>query len=458
MVCTRKLYNYFFPVTTQGLFKVSEFSLEKISEKIHFGKSKEYFQEVLSSYQNGNYRSSVVMLWSVAVCDIVFKLQYLVDLYEDTSAQEILSELTLLQNSDQKSSAWEIKLIDDVYERTSLIDGAEYENLRYLQKQRHLSAHPVLNHDRELHTPNKETVRSLLRNTLEGVLIKPPFYTQKIFDELLDDISENSAALNTRKKIKQYVESRYLNRLTSDVELQIYRSLWKLVFKLDNEECEKNRSINFEVLKVIGHRNIGRLNELIMGERDYYSNIAASGEPVAFLVFYFAQNSELYELLTEDAKLKIRYCIDTNDVGKTLGWFVKKNLHAHFNDVLAWIEGDDHPTFLERQWDELFAINDSEEWQELFCKLMGAYYTCSTHFDQADTRFKTSIALYLHLFNIEALQFTIQKIEQNNQTYWRGLASIDHPIIKKRVLELHESFDFEQYPYFTKSAKADQEQ
>ena len=260
---------------------MAEFSLEKISEKIHFGKTKEYFNEVLSSYQNDNYRSSVVMLWSVVVCDIVYKLQHLIDLYEDVSASEILNELTALQNNDPRSPAWELKLIEDVYEKTDLIDSAELEDLRYLQKQRHLSAHPVLNHNRELHFPNKETVRSLLRNTLEGVLIKPPFYTQKIFDEILSDIRENSSALNTKKKVKQYVESRYLNRLTQSVELQIYRSLWKLVFKLDNEDCENNRKINLHVLEIIGTRNLSQLETAIRGEADYYSNVASEGNPIA---------------------------------------------------------------------------------------------------------------------------------------------------------------------------------
>jgi hypothetical protein len=72
-----------------------EFSLENLSEKIHSGKTRNYFQEVLSSYHNGNYRSAVVMLWSVAVCDIVYKLQYLVDLYEDAVAKQFLMSLKI---------------------------------------------------------------------------------------------------------------------------------------------------------------------------------------------------------------------------------------------------------------------------------------------------------------------------------------------------------------------------
>jgi hypothetical protein len=70
-------------------------------------------------------------------------------------------------------------------------------------------------------------VRALIRNTLEDLLIKPPFYTKKIIDELLEDIAEAAPALNTREKVKRYVESRYLSRLKPEVELSIYRSLWK---------------------------------------------------------------------------------------------------------------------------------------------------------------------------------------------------------------------------------------
>lgn len=51
------------------------------AEDIYFAKTKEYFNEVLSNYANGNYRSAIVMLYSVAICDLLFKLQELLDMY-----------------------------------------------------------------------------------------------------------------------------------------------------------------------------------------------------------------------------------------------------------------------------------------------------------------------------------------------------------------------------------------
>ena len=39
-------------------------------DNIYSSKTREYFREVLSSYSNGNYRSAVVMLYSVCICDL----------------------------------------------------------------------------------------------------------------------------------------------------------------------------------------------------------------------------------------------------------------------------------------------------------------------------------------------------------------------------------------------------
>jgi len=428
---------------------MQEFSLERISEQIHYGKTKAYFQEVLSSYNNGNYRSSVVMLWSVAICDIVYKLQSLIDLYDDSAAKEILQEVTAIQNEDYKSSAWELKLLDDVHEKTFLLDSSEYENLRYLQKQRHLSAHPVLNSERELHSPNKETVRSLLRNTLEELLVKPPFYTQRIMKELLEDLSESADVLNSRRKVKQYIESRYLSRTKPSVEINIFRSLWKLVFKLENEDCENNRMINLHALEILSDRNSAAIPNEVEGDNDYYSNVSSTGNPLSYLVFYLSKNPQIYPLLSDDARLKVDHCIETDDVGKTMGWFKKEDLDTHGNDIEEWIRSDEHPTFTTSQFDALLEIADTEEWQKRFCRVVTAYYTVSYSYDQADTRFQISIPKYINLFDGDSLVHLAQEIESNGQCYARGRAREDYEVIKNRIDEVFgNDFDYENVPSF----------
>jgi hypothetical protein len=430
---------------------MSEFSIENLSDKIHSGKTKNYFQEVLSSYQNGNYRSAVVMLWSVAVCDIIYKLQDLVDLYDDKPAKSILKEITEIQTNDPKSPHWETKLLEDTYKNTELLDSAEYENLIYVQKQRHLSAHPTLNSNRELHTPNKETVRALIRNTLEGVLIKPPFYTQKIINEILTDIAETAPMINTRGKVKKYVESRYLNRLKPDTEISIYRSMWKLVFKLDNEECNNNRDINRQVIDIIGGRNFNRIKETISADRDYYSNVSAQETILNHLVFYLGKNSSIYDLLSDDAKLKIQHNAQTTNIGKIYGWFIWSDLDKYYDNILLLINNNQNAKFdfKDIQLKFILEVSDTNEWQKLFCNIASTYYSKSQIYNQADFRFKQAILPYLGMFDAETIQFLIQCIETNNQVYFRSQAAEDHHQIHLRVIEIYsDKFDLTRYKRF----------
>lgn len=420
-----------------------ENSLERLSQSIYSGKSKEYFREVLSSYNSENYRSAVVMLWSVAICDIVYKLQNLIDLYADTAAGNILADVTQLQSQDARSSAWEIQLLDDVHQKTNLLDTAEYENLRYLQRQRHLSAHPILNSERELHSPNKETVRALIRNTLQGLLTKPPIYTQRILNELLEDIEESTNVLNTREKIKRYTESRYFSRTTATVEKNLLRSLWKIVFKLQDENCVKNRLINFRVLEILSDRNISSLPDEIEGESDFYSNVASNGHALSYLVYYLANNPQIYSLLNEDAHLKIEHCIRSDEVGKTMGWFIKTDLDTHRQDVDEWIRSDQHPTFTEEQFDALLKISDTEEWERSFCQVVSTYYTVSSNYNDADIRYQVAIPKYISLFDKDSIVYLAKQINESYQCYSRSSARSDYALIKDRIETLFgDNFDF----------------
>lgn len=184
-----------------------EYSLEQRATRIFDIRSKEYFTEVLSCYVAGNYRSAVVMLWSVVVCDLLFKLQHLVDLYEDDKAKTILAQIGKLRLASERSSEWELKLVELVAEQTQLLDIAELENLLHLQRQRHLAAHPVVNANYQLHRPNRDTARALIRNALDGLLTKAPILSKQIVGDLVKDLEQASGILIDGKKLKAYLEA-----------------------------------------------------------------------------------------------------------------------------------------------------------------------------------------------------------------------------------------------------------
>ncbi len=74
---------------------MENFSIELAADKISEPRTREYFQEVLNSYTSSNYRSAVVMLWTVVICDLIYKLQDLRDIYNDTIAQSILDHIAI---------------------------------------------------------------------------------------------------------------------------------------------------------------------------------------------------------------------------------------------------------------------------------------------------------------------------------------------------------------------------
>ncbi|MCU1289244.1 MAG: uncharacterized protein JWN60_1473, partial [Acidobacteria bacterium] len=121
-----------------------DYSIESSFERIDNSQTKQYFQEVLSSYQTGNYRSAVVMLWSVIICDLIYKLQYLRDVDNDSVAKDILTETETKQKANPNSPDWEIHLLKSVKDKTELLDTSDFTNLNSIQQIRHLSAHPVL--------------------------------------------------------------------------------------------------------------------------------------------------------------------------------------------------------------------------------------------------------------------------------------------------------------------------
>ena len=438
---------------------MKQFEIDSMKNSIHFGKTKAYFEEVLISYQVGSYRSTVVMLWSVAISDIIYKLQHLVDLYGDASANEILNDVKGMQDEDARSSSWELGVVEKVFEKTNLLDSADYENLRYLQKQRHLCAHPVLKENLDLHNPNKETVRALIRNTLEGLLIKPPFYTQKVITEILEDLDESKGALYTYEKVKTYVENRYLNRMTDDVEMVLFRTLWKFTFKLENEKCNENRNLNLRVLRVLTKRHNSKVLEAIQSDQDYYSNISGSGDPLDFLVFYLSKNVNFFQALTEDAKLKIHHVSETTIIGKVCGWFVSGSLDKHFDYLVTWIESDDYPKFTDDQWTYLLELSDSKEWECKYAMLVAAYYGASANFDAADTRFSQCVLPNLKYFDEESAKYLFEKIEGNNQVYWRSRANSDHIKLREQLEKiLPNEFDYSKFPKFDETSKEEDEE
>ena len=95
--------------------------MEFDTNKIYDPRSKEYFQEVLACYKIGSYRSAIVLLNSVCLCDIFYKLQELRDIYSDNIAGDCLKKIEAQIAKDKTSPGWEKTLVESVFNNMSLL-------------------------------------------------------------------------------------------------------------------------------------------------------------------------------------------------------------------------------------------------------------------------------------------------------------------------------------------------
>lgn len=426
---------------------LDEYSIEQRATQIFDTRSKEYFSEVLSCYAAGNYRSAVVMLWSVVVCDLLFKLQHLVDLYGDDKAKNILAEIGKLQEDNERSPVWETKLVESVAEQTQLIDIAERENLLHLQRQRHLAAHPVVNANFQLHRPNRDTARALIRNALDGLLMKAPILSKQVVGDLVEDLAQASGILIDDKKLKAYLESKYYSRFNPEVEKAVFKALWKFVFRLTDETCEKNRAINYSALRLLFERNPAQFRKQVEADSDYFSTIANGGDPVVCLIHFLSREASLYGLLADHAKTAIQHVADNDVTSRCLAWFTA-SLPEHADLLRVWIVGNEYPDIERETWDDLREISDSPEWVGTVVRLASAYYVASSNYDGADKRFNEAIRPLLPLFTLDDCIELIRGIEINGQTWERRGAYRDHRELRTRALEIDPAVDLTEYRVF----------
>ncbi|QQO07658.1 hypothetical protein [Breznakiella homolactica] len=431
-----------------------DYSLEEQKEKIAISKTKDYFEEVYLSYQHKNYRSCIVMLWSVIVCDIIYKLQELESLYNDLNAKEILIEYNKQYSDKSKSSEWEKKLVENVFNKTLLIDFGTMETIKHIQQYRHISAHPVLETNYELYVPNKDLCRGLIISALNGILIKPAFFTKKIFDDFLADISINKQVLISQEQISKYLEAKYLKYLDKTVLLSFVKSLWKLVFKVDNDECNENRSINRRVLDILVAKNINEIEFDIKKEQKYYSeNISVNNAKITSSLYLFLfQFPSLYKLLREDAQVLIKGKREAYAHTLLTARFLydswddfEKELMQSISDIKTLTKIDDVLDFDMEKIREIYCRNKVEN---ILYKVFIERLSISSNFNSADSNFTKYIEPYIAEMNLDILLLLIEGIEKNNQVYSRGRAKHDHKQIKDRIIELKPDQNFDNYECF----------
>lgn len=418
-------------------------------DDIYFAKTKEYFNEVISNYANGNYRSAVVMLYSVAICDLLFKLQELSDMYNDTVAKEILHEMEKSRNpGDNKSkSRWEKEFVENIYKRTELLDLEAYTNLNHLYDYRNFSAHPALNDRFELISPSRETTIALIKNVLEEILIKPPIFIKRVTDMMLEDLSEKKQLYRDEpEKLHSYLCRKYFDRMSVSMKKSTFRSFWKLCFCLpDDEDCQRNMGINRKAMEFLFDDTEGLLD--FMKSDSMFAKTSPDETCVMNLCILLAHHPQIYSVLSDDTKLQITALTNNNSTAKIISWFLSKNKEEHMHRMISSSSygkvDDETISFVSAQYE---LSGD----MPVFIDYCIEYFGNSGTFDSANERYWYAIRPYLSQMSCDQLIRLITVVNENDQIYNRkaNYATNTEIALAARA-KLGNEFNYSKYPHFT---------
>ncbi|EJL3678638.1 hypothetical protein NMH47_001935, partial [Listeria monocytogenes] len=226
-------------------------SFEMDVERIYSKNTKKYTEEVISSYENKNYRAAVVTLYITFITDLCEKLSELSSIYADEKAKKILDEIEQMGVNDVNR---ETTLIIKIQEsKPELLDHEALITFNYLKSCRNICAHPSLDVNRmyPLAEPSRELVAGLIKSSIDNLFAKSAYLGKKIFAKLLIDLSAKKLILVSDEALESYFKQQYYNRFDSITREYIFDQLFKMVFVNGNDDAEENREFNYKVLLIM---------------------------------------------------------------------------------------------------------------------------------------------------------------------------------------------------------------
>lgn len=234
-----------------------EYDINNISDLT----SREYFQDVLQSFYSKNYRSSILLLYSLTINDMYKKLIYMNDngLFDLKSEIEKINRLS--EENEVKYSEIERKVYT-IYKEKKILNKTTIDMLDYLIKVRDKCAHPIFSGEDEYYSPTMDETRWLISKCYLEIIsidayIKEPYAVLKnslennswdLYVKELFGIHLNDEEVN---KFKKFYENKYFSKMTDMNYIKLFKSLIDMIFRKNNEDSIKHQYIRFKLLEAL---------------------------------------------------------------------------------------------------------------------------------------------------------------------------------------------------------------
>lgn len=409
-----------------------------------------YFSEVISCYENHNYRAAILVLYTVILYDLTYKLEELRDEYADSNAKQLLEEVYKKINSSGDKNSWENLLLDKLYESTDfeIVDDNLWSTIQAVKLKRNLSAHPSFDKEQQIYQPTRELTLGFIKEIYETLLTKSAHFMSRALERVVESFEQKKSHFNIRNFYEDskdnnyeynYFYNRFYSRMSMPLKKKFFRNIWALTFEKNNDELENNFLNLFVIIKVL-EQDEQLFKDFIEGKlkSDKIKDIIDLDIPINKFILFLNFYPDYYQHLHSDVQERIEKKF--KEINHYLYiWYTKENIPEYIEMIMA----DDNIKDLggiSSDQIKLFNFICKEKgiievFNEFSLKILEKCVPNWSGFGDADIIINKFIKPYLNDFK-EENYFEYARIrKENNQIYARGKDSEDNCILIAKMRE-----------------------
>ena len=417
-----------------------------------------YFSEVISCYENHNYRAAILVLYTVILYDLTYKLEELRDEYEDSNAKQLLEEVHKKINSPGDKSSWENLLLDKLYESKDfeIVDDNLWSTIQAVKLKRNLSAHPSFDKEQQIYQPTRELTLGFIKEIYETLLTKSAHFMSRGLERVFESFEQKKSHFNIRNFYEDskdnnyeynYFYNRFYSRMSMPLKKKFFKNVWTLTFEKNNEELENNFLNLFVIIKVL-EQDEALFKDFIEGKlkSDKIKDIIDLDIPINKFILFLNFYPDYYQYLHSDVQGRIEKKFKGINHYLFL-WYTKDSISEYIEMIMS----DDNIKDLggiSSDQIKLFNFICKEKgiievFNKFLLKILEKYVPDWLGFDDANRIMEKFILPYLNDFKEEDYFEYAQIRKLNNQIYGRDRDSEDNRILISKMKE--QGFDYHDF-------------
>ena len=286
--------------------------IESLTLKVRDSESRRLIDEAISAYHGGAFRSAIVSTWIAVVYDFISKTRELADQGE-ARPKAFIEKLT--KSIDAKNikqlQIIESELLTKHNEDFEILEQHELDDLKRLQTDRHLCAHPAFVTDSQLFQPYPEQVRTHIVHALNHLLIHAPLKGKSAIARFEADILSTSFPV-TETAIEVHLQTKYLERSKATLVVHLIKGVLSAPFG-------QERSMYLEKIRVLA-MVLRKISDLKPGiyESTMPSFVSTKFDTVPDDVLlsicpYLAKDARIWDWLNHADQERIKRLLETSD-------------------------------------------------------------------------------------------------------------------------------------------------